>query len=68
VLEILIFIVFALRLQELEAEVAARKREFEELGASAQQISRATGDNRTASYAAQLLNRFQTLSESVRVS
>ena len=54
-------------LQELEESCEAQRREFEALLDNAQQIAMATGDNRTASYAGQLLSRFQTLTGALKV-
>ena len=54
-------------LQSLEDEVNAHQAEFESMKETAQDISRSTGDGRTASYAGQLFSRYQTLADAVRV-
>ena len=54
-------------LQSLEDEVQSYQPQFEVMKQSAQDISRATGDGRTASYAGQLFARYQTLAEAVKV-
>ena len=54
-------------LQSLEDEVRAHHPEFEHMRETAQDISRSTGDGRTASYAGQLFSRYQTLADAVKV-
>lgn len=54
-------------LQELENDIQSHRGDIENLVDKAQDISRSTGDGRTASYAGQLLSRFQNLSVSVKV-
>jgi len=53
--------------QVLANDVISHQPEFEAVKAAAQDISRSTGDGRTASYAQQLVSRFQTLAGSVEV-
>ena len=45
----------------------AHHPEFEHMRETAQDISRSTGDGRTASYAGQLFSRYQTLADAVKV-
>nr|KAG5692778.1 hypothetical protein BaRGS_009394 [Batillaria attramentaria] len=52
--------------KDLEDAVHARRHEFESMRDMAQKISHASGDTRTASYATQLVNRFQTLATAVK--
>lgn len=52
--------------QALAQSVAEHQPDFDKLKGSAQDISQSTGDGRTASYAGQLLSRYQTLAESVQ--
>ena len=53
--------------QDLQADVLAHKDDFEKVKDSAQDISKSTGDGRTASYANQLYSRYQTLAASIQV-
>ncbi|XP_041351119.1 nesprin-1-like [Gigantopelta aegis] len=53
-------------LKELEEGCQTQRQAFEALLDNAQQIALTTGDNRTASYASQLLGRFQTLASALK--
>ncbi|XP_076463750.1 muscle-specific protein 300 kDa-like isoform X7 [Babylonia areolata] len=52
--------------KSLEEKVLSRRKEFDNMRDMAQKISHSSGDTRTASYANQLVSRFQTLASAVR--
>ncbi|XP_035824390.1 nesprin-1 [Aplysia californica] len=52
--------------KSLEQAVQSHRNEFENMRDTAQQISHTSGDSRTASYAGQLVNRYQTLASAIK--
>ncbi|KAL8590280.1 hypothetical protein ACOMHN_006396 [Nucella lapillus] len=52
--------------KDLEGSVLSRQKEFDDMRDMAQKISHSSGDTRTASYANQLVSRFQTLASAVK--
>lgn len=54
--------------QDLNEDILRHRPQFEALRSEAQEISNASGDGRTSTYATQLLSRYDTLANNVNVS
>ena len=54
--------------KSVEQDVQAHRHEFENMRDTAQKISHSSGDSRTASYAGQMVNRYQALAAAVKVT
>ena len=63
----IIFFCLCYILQNVENAVLSKQQEFDNMRDMAQKISQSSGDTRTASYANQLVTRYQSLNSAVKV-